>query len=163
MITALKSLHIVALILWSAGLLALPLMLERHDPQDSQARFARLRFMTQFTYIAVLTPAAVIAVAAGTALIFVRNVFEPWMFAKLAAVALLVGLHGWLGHVQTQIGESAGERQPPSAPLMIAVALAIIAAVLLLVLAKPDFYAPAFPDWLLSPRGRSLPMSETPT
>lgn len=163
MITALKSLHIVALLVWCAGLLALPLMLARHDPQHSQATYARLREITQFTYIALLTPAAVLAVAAGVALIFVRHVFEPWMFAKLAAVALLVCLHAWQGHLLTQMGETRGERQSPSALLTIMLATPIITAVLVLVLAKPDLPASLLPAWLLSPLGRPLPVPETPT
>ena len=162
MITALKSLHIAALIIWCAGILALPLMLARHDPQQSQARYARLREITQFTYTAVLTPAAVMAVAAGTALIFLRHVFEPWMYLKLAAVALLVCVHAWQGHVLTQMGESSGERQPPSALAMIMLATPIIATVLLLVLAKPDLEFEGFPAWLSEPRGRPLPVPETP-
>jgi uncharacterized membrane protein len=138
-------------------------MLARHDPDQAQASFARLRLVSQYTYIGALTPAAVIAVAAGTALIFLRHVFEPWMFAKLAAVGLLVCLHGWLGHVLVRIGETAGERQPPNAAVMITLAIVIIAAVLLLVLGKPSLSPEVVPGWLSAPLGRSLPLSETPT
>jgi uncharacterized membrane protein len=37
MVAALKALHLAALILWCAGLLALPLLLARHDPHQPQS------------------------------------------------------------------------------------------------------------------------------
>lgn len=162
MITALKALHIVALVVWCAGLFALPLMLTKHDPQHSQTAYARLRELSQFAYTALLTPAAVIAIAAGTALIFMRGVFEPWMFAKLAAVGLLVCLHAWQGSSLIKMGETVGQHRPPRARLMIVLAIPIMAIALVLVLAKPSFSTAHFPDWLTAPRDRQLPVDETP-
>ncbi len=162
MITALKALHIVALTVWCAGLFALPLMLTKHDPQQSQTAYARLRELSQFAYTVLLTPAAVIAIAAGTALIFVREVFEPWMFAKLSAVGLLVCLHSWQGALLIKMGETAGQHQPPHPMLMIVLASCVVAVALVLVLAKPTFSAAHFPDWLTVPRDRQLPVDETP-
>jgi len=82
-LTVVKALHIAALILWSAGLIALPLVLGKHEAGEEQADYARLRRITNYGYTRIVTPAAVIAVSAGTALIFLREVFVPWMFAKL--------------------------------------------------------------------------------
>ncbi len=163
MITAVKALHIVALIIWCAGLFALPLMLTKHHPQHSQTAYARLRELSQFTYTALSTPAAIIAIVAGTALIFMRGVFEPWMFAKLAAVGLLVCLHAWQGHSLIKMGETAGQQEPPRAGLMLVLAIAMMALALVLVLAKPSFSATHFPEWLTVPRDRQLPVDETPT
>lgn len=162
MITALKALHIAALVVWCAGLFALPLLLTKHDPQHSQSTYARLRQLTHYSYIAVLTPAAVIAIAAGTALIFLRAVYEPWLFAKLAAVGLLVCLHAWQGLAVIKMGESAGQHQPPGAALMIGLSVVLMSVVLLLVLAKPALPAGLLPDWLMLPRYRPLPVDETP-
>ena len=163
MITALKSLHIAALIVWCAGLFALPLLLTKHDPQHSQSSYARLRKLTDFSFRLVMTPAAVIAIAAGTALVFERAVYVPWMFAKLAAVGLLVALHAWQGVALARMGESAGQHRPPPATLLIVLSIGVMSAVLLLVLAKPTLPASVLPDWLMTPRYRSLPVSATPT
>lgn len=162
LILALKALHIAALILWCAGLLALALMLQAHHPRHSQLDFARLRRLTHYSYTRLATPAAVVAIAAGTGLAFARGVFEPWFFLKLAAVGLLVCVHAWLGLAVSKIGETTGLHTPPAAWLVMALALPAMAAALLLVLAKPQLSADALPEALQSPRYRPLPVDETP-
>jgi uncharacterized membrane protein len=70
-----KALHIAALVIWCAGLFALPLMLARHDPAIGQADYSRIRLASHYGYTWVVTPAAMLAVAAGTLLIFLRELF----------------------------------------------------------------------------------------
>lgn len=156
-----KSLHIAALILWCAGLLALPLMLAKHRRDEAQMTYARLRLLTHDSYTMIVTPAAVIAIAAGTALIYLRGVFEPWMFAKLVAVGLLVCLHAFVGHIVVLMSERRGDYTPPSSAPLIAGSVATMIVVLLLVLAKPVVPDIA-PAWLKAPQNRQLPVEETP-
>lgn len=160
MIVALKAIHITALIVWCAGLVALPLMLRRVEPQQGQTTYARLRKITHFGYTRLVTPAAVIAVAAGIALIFLRETYTAWMIAKLASVGLLVCVHGFEGHVVLLTGEKIGDYDSPRAALMIVPALLAMMLVLLFVLAKPDFSTDIFPEWLTTPRDRQLPSWE---
>jgi protoporphyrinogen IX oxidase len=151
-----KALHILGLIVWCAGLLAMPLMLGQHDPAHSQDEFGRLRRSTHLTYTMVVTPAAVIAVIAGTWLIFLRETFFPWLYAKLFFVFILVCVHAWVGHVIVTIGESGGQRRPPGPLLPLAAMLMPMVAILVLVLAKPELGGIEFPDWLTEPRGGQL-------
>ncbi len=160
-LTWVKGLHVAALILWCAGLFALPLALSKHEIDESQADYARLRRITHYSYIRIVTPAAVIAIAAGTALLYLRQVFVPWMFAKLVAVGLLVALHAWVGHVVLLMSERRGSYAPSSPVPLIAAATATMAAVLLLVLGKPAV-ADWAPGWLAHPQNRQLPVDETP-
>ena len=160
-IVAFKALHIAALLLWCAGLLALPLVLERHRSDESQARYARLRLFTHYGYIAVVTPAAVLAIAAGTALIWMRGVFVPWMFVKLLAVGALVALHVFVGHTVLLMSERRGAHTPPPMWPVVLAAGIVMLAILLLVLGKPVLPDLA-PDWLRTPRYRSLPFDATP-
>ncbi len=157
-----KGLHIAALILWCAGLVALPLVLSKHDVAEEQADYARLRRITHYGYTRIVTPAAVVAIAAGTALIFLRGVFEPWMFAKLVAVGLLVVIHGLTGHVVVLMSERRGEYAPPSSKPLIAVTLATMTVILLLVLGKPVM-PDLVPGLLKQPQHRHLPVEATPT
>jgi protoporphyrinogen IX oxidase len=117
LIPYLKALHIVGLLLWCGGLFALPGMLAWHDPAIGQADYRRIRRATHYTYTFVVTPAAVIAVIAGTWLILIREVYEPWLYLKLAFVALLVALHGWVGHIIVEVAETSGTHRPPSPTL----------------------------------------------
>jgi hypothetical protein len=109
-----------------------------------------------------MTPAAVIAIAAGTALLFAREVFEPWMLAKLTVVGAMVSLHAWQGVQVTRMGETGGQHPPPRAALPLLLALGLPALVLLLVLAKPMLEARQLPVWLTEPRYRGLPLGDVP-
>ncbi|MFL0560012.1 CopD family protein [Sphingomonas sp. 179-I 2A4 NHS] len=161
-ITLLKAIHIMALLLWTAGLLSLPLMLARHEEGEHQFRYARIRKFTHYSYTRLVTPAAVIAIAAGTPLIFLRGMFVPWLFAKLALVAMLVALHAFVGHIVLKMGEEAGEQQPPPAWPMMTGLCVLILGILILVLLKPPLDVQQLPDLLRAPVGRQLPLEEVP-
>jgi uncharacterized membrane protein len=162
MIVAVKALHIIALITWCAGLIVLPLLLGRHRASESQSTYDRLRYLTHYSYTRLVTPAAVVAIASGTILIFMRTALTPWLFAKLVAVGALVSLHGLIGHTVVLMSERRGEYQPPS-PVLILVGLFLcMATILVLVLAKPMISPEAFPDFMTQPLGRQLPFDETP-
>lgn len=152
-----KAAHIAALILWCGGLLILPVMLARHDPSVLQGDYTHIRRASHAVYTLCVTPAAVIAVIAGTWLVFLREVFVPWFYAKLVFVALLVVVHAWVGHILTRIAEEPGTHTPPRASLPVMAMLVPILAILFLVLAKPYHSGLAFPDWLLTPYGGDLP------
>lgn len=153
----LKGLHIAALVLWCAGLFALTVMQARHDPAIGQVEYTRMRLAFHYSYIWVVTPAAVFAVTVGTLLMFLLDVFVVWMFAKLIFVALLVGFHAWVGGTIVAVGESRGERQTPGPLLPLLILLATVLAILILVLAKPALERVALPDWLMEPRDGQLP------
>ncbi|MBN2973116.1 CopD family protein [Roseomonas aeriglobus] len=156
-----KGLHIAALILWCAGLIALPLVLAKHRRGEAQTTYARLRLLTHDSYTMIVTPAAVIAIAAGTALIYLRGAFAPWMFAKLVAVGLLVCLHALVGHTVVLMSERRGDYAPPPAAPLVVGSIATMVVVLLLVLAKP-IVPDIAPAWLKAPQNRQLPVEETP-
>lgn len=153
----LKALHIAALGIWCAGLVALPFMLARHDPAVGQADYARIRLATHYGYAWLVTPAALVAIATGTLLVFIREVFVPWMFAKLVLVALLVAFHAWVSYKLVALTETEGVRTPPDPTVPFLVLLVPVIAILSLVLAKPDLGRIPLPGWLLEPRGVQLP------
>ncbi|MGJ0532260.1 CopD family protein [Methylocystis sp.] len=149
--------HVLTLALWCAGLIALPLMLSRHDPAISQADYGRIRRYTHFAYTLGVTPAAVLAVASGTVLVFLRDAFTPWMLLKLVFVGVLVFTHGWVGHTVTLMEETHGLHRPPHPALQTMATFVPILAILFLVLDKPDFSELRFPLWLSQPQGGQLP------
>lgn len=157
LIPYLKSIHIAALALWGAGLFALPLMLTRHDPANGQGDYSRIRQASHYSYTLVVTPTAVLAIVSGTALIFLRDVFVTWMFAKLVFVGLMVVFHAWVGHILVTVAEEEGRHSPPSPGFPLLILLGIVICVLALVLAKPDLGVITIPDWLMEPRARQFP------
>lgn len=158
----LKALHVIALAVWVGGLFGLPVMLARFDPAIGQADFTRIRLASHISYVWVITPAAVVAVVAGTWLIFLRDVFVVWMFAKLVFVAMLIAFHAGVGHHIVKVGETEGRHTPPKPRLPLLLLLVPVLAILTLVLLKPELETVRLPGWLLEPRNRQLPVSEVP-
>ncbi|MDD7971354.1 CopD family protein [Roseinatronobacter alkalisoli] len=162
MIAMFKALHIAALSVWCAGLILLPVIIQtyRHaHASRNQAGFSEFRWLTHYSYQLVLTPAAVIAVIAGTVLIFAQEVLDTWLLVKLVAVSGMVLVHAWLGHVVVQAGERReAYRLPPAAFALVAL-LPLMGLVLWLVLAKPalDDLIALFPEFLREPRGNAIP------
>lgn len=152
-----KALHISFLCVWMAGLIALPTMLARHDRAILQGEFAQIRRATHYGYVWVVTPAAVIAIATGTTLIFMREVFTGWIFAKLVVVAGLVAMHAWVGHTIIAVAETEGAHEPPDPALPTVITACLIIGVLALVLAKPELDELPLPALMLQPLGRELP------
>lgn len=167
MIALLKGLHVAALSIWCAGLVALPVLLQiygRRAEIHTQPGFSEFRLLIHATYTRLVTPAAVVAIAAGTALILALGLREPWLVAKLAAVAGMVLAHCWLGHLIVQTAEGRGTYRMPPPMIALPVVLAAMGAVLWLVLAKPELgpLLDGLPAWLRRPQDRPLPSVLTP-
>lgn len=156
-VALLKGTHIIGLMVWVGGLMALPLMLSRHDPAVTQDDYRIIRRATHLTYTGIVTPAAIITVVAGTWLIFFREVFVPWLYAKLVFVGALTAAHAWIGHLVMLVAEKPERHRPPEPYLPLAAILCIVAVILTLVLGKPDLGWIEMPDWLLAPLGAQLP------
>ncbi|MDR5651454.1 CopD family protein [Ruixingdingia sedimenti] len=157
MIAGLKALHIAGLVCWCAALIGLPLLLHRHGGRRTQRGFAEYRLVTHIGYIAFATPAALVTIAAGTALVLLAGVFEPWLLVKLAAVAGMVLVHVWLGHMIQRSGEERRSDWHGGPLAGLALAVPLMALVLGLVLVKPDagLLARLVPDQFFAPRAVS--------
>ena len=153
MIVWLKFVHIAALSVWCAGLLALPGIFLQRSGLGNDRRLHRLHRFTRFAYVAIICPAAFIAVGTGTALIFVNQVITPWMALKLAAVGLLVLLHMQAGYIMGRLFQRNTEFVAWRAALTVGGTTASIGAILWLVLAKPSVAYDELPEWLLKPGG----------
>jgi putative membrane protein len=163
MIALLKFGHIAALAVWCAGLLILPLLLTGSHRGTPEPKAARMRIFAHNAYNLCVSPAAVIATIAGGSLIFARDLFHPWLFAKLGFVGALVVIHTYLGHCVVELGEK-GRVSPLVHPYLVLVAaLAVMTAILVLVLAKPVISPDLMPDWLRAPLDRQLPFPTVPS
>lgn len=152
-----KAVHVAMLSLWCAGLFALPLMLARHDPVLGQSDYVRIRHATYYGYVLVVTPAGLLAIGSGIVLIFLRETFVLWFFAKMVFVAALVSFHVWVGYTLVAVGETGGRDDPPDPGWPLAILLVPVAAILTLVLAKPELGEIPMPAWLEEPLGVQLP------
>ena len=151
-IMALKFLHVAAISVWAFGLLALPVLFRQRNAVAEGPALHALHRAARFSYIGAISPAAILAIASGLALIPLRSTFDLWFLAKLLAVAGLVMLHLIAG--STMVTLFADKRRYPGWRFGggILIIGAVISAILFLVLEKPAF-APDFPAALTEPGG----------
>jgi len=97
----LKSLHIIAVISWMAGLLYLYRLFVYHRPERSSDVMARFRVMERRLWRAITVPAAWLAGLTGAGMLWLipcSMLSQGWMTLKLLLVAGLLVAHFLAGH-----------------------------------------------------------------
>ncbi|MCG6118555.1 MAG: CopD family protein [Aquimonas sp.] len=135
---SLKLIHIAAVSVWAAGLLYLPGLFAAHpECAGSATEFRRLRHQSRLVYVALMSPAAVIAVITGTVLVFLASAIGGWLVLKLAVVTGMVLLHVHMGRLLGLLLENPLLRTPLTHRLLILPAALLVTAVITLVSWKP--------------------------
>jgi len=94
-----KSLHIVFMVSWFAGLFYLPRLFVYHAMASDAVGIERFKVMERKLYYGIMAPSAVITIASGLWLWLGYSIGGGWLYAKLVLVAILVGHHLWLGRL----------------------------------------------------------------
>ncbi|MEH3146843.1 MAG: CopD family protein [Methylobacterium frigidaeris] len=149
----LKLLHVASLAVWAGGILLMPLLLGQREVAGEGPPLHRLHAFTRFAYIGVVSPAAFVAIASGTALIVERGIAAPWFALKLLLVGVLVALHVWIGLLVLSIFDEGGRFARWRVTASVVVLCGLMTAVFWLVLAKPDIPLAVLPASLLRPGG----------
>jgi len=92
-----KSLHILFMVTWFAGLFYLPRLFVYHALAQDAVGIERFKLMERKLYFGVMTPGAVLTIIFGLWLWLGYGIAGGWLYAKLALVAILVAHHVWLG------------------------------------------------------------------
>jgi protoporphyrinogen IX oxidase len=153
---SMKVIHIAALCLWVAGLLILAMIFRTYRPGLPEKAFIRFRLLSHYGYIALVTPAAVIAVGAGIVLILLRWIFDPWLLIKLLFVCGLVVSHAYMGHMISRTAGSAGQDKVASPWWVLGSTVVISLVIFWLVLDKPVIVLD-LPRWLIEPQSNPWP------
>ncbi len=92
----LKSLHIVAVIAWMAGMLYLPRLYVYHaDTKPGSPQSETFKIMERRLLRAIINPAMIATWAFGLGIAYLQNYWlEGWFIAKLVLVLALSGVHG---------------------------------------------------------------------
>lgn len=137
---ALLILHIAALLFWAASLLYLPALisggLDKSHSLSGEVggNIAVARFL--FTRIA--TPAALIAIVAGTGVFVLNRTVDPWLIAKLTLVTALVVVHGATGFLIIRAESAQSRTMRLWCWLVATVTALLITGIVWIVLGKPD-------------------------
>lgn len=90
-----KSLHIIFMVTWFAGLFYLPRLFVYHAMSDDRPSVDRFKVMERKLFYGIMTPGAVLTVASGVWLWLGWGFYGGWLIAKLLLVAVLVAYHIW--------------------------------------------------------------------
>ena len=90
-----KSLHIVFMVTWFAGLFYLPRLFVYHALSHDTLSKERFKLMERKLYWGIMTPGAVLAIFFGLWLWLGWGYAGAWLHAKFALTAVLVGYHLW--------------------------------------------------------------------
>jgi len=92
-----KSLHIVFMVTWFAGLFYLPRLYVYHALATDAISLARFKVMERKLYWSIMTPAAALTIVFGLWLWLGYGITGAWLHAKLVLVLILVAHHLFLG------------------------------------------------------------------
>jgi putative membrane protein len=92
-----KSLHIIFMVTWFAGLFYLPRLFVYHAQSDDRVSQERFKVMERKLYYGIMAPGAVLTIVFGLWLWLGYGFSGGWLHAKLFLVAVLVAYHLWCG------------------------------------------------------------------
>ena len=102
----LKSLHLISVISWMAGLLYLPRIFVYHAENNSEVKVSEIfKVMERKLYFYIMTPAMTLSWLFGLLLIHsigFQQLGQTWMILKLIFVVILTFYHFYLGRILNQ-------------------------------------------------------------
>jgi len=132
-----KSLHVLAVISWMAGLLYLPRLFVYHVNATGEMS-ETFKIMERRLLKAIMTPAMIVAWASGLYLAYAEGFFrDGWFHAKLALVLAMSGDHGFLA---MRVRAFAEDRNPSSSSfyrVLNEVPTLLMIGIVILVIVKP--------------------------
>ena len=133
-----KTLHIVFMVSWFAGLFYLPRLFVYHAmaAPDDRIGIERMKTMERKLYYGIMAPAAVLTIAFGVWLWLGYGISGGWLHAKLGLVLVLVAFHLYLGRLMRDFAHDRNRHghvfyrwinEIPALPLLIAIVWLVVA------------------------------------
>ena len=136
-----KSLHVIAMVAWFAGLFYLPRLFVYHVGCADAPGRERFEVMERRLYWAIMTPAAVVTVLTGLALLvdyaWAAYSKAGWLHVKLTLVALLVVYHWLCGRYLVALREGRNTHSARFYRVFNELPTLILVAVVCLTIVKP--------------------------
>jgi len=132
-----KSLHIIFMVTWFAGLFYLPRLFVYHAMCTDQAGNERFKVMERKLYYGIMTPGAVLTIVFGMWLWLGYGFAGIWLHAKLALVVLLVIYHVYCGRLLKAFKEDRNQHGHVYYRWFNELPVLVLIAVVILVVVKP--------------------------
>jgi putative membrane protein len=142
-----KTLHIVGVVVWFAGLFYLVRLFIYHREAEELAPPLKEAFQQQYQLMErrlaniITTPGMVVAVTMAVGLLVVNPAWlhQGWMHAKLALVALLLGYHAFCYRLMSQLAAGNCRWSPKQLRALNELPTLLLVAVVMLVVFKGQF------------------------
>ncbi len=132
-----KSLHIVFMVAWFAGLFYLPRLFVYHAAAEDPVSRERFKVMERKLYRGIMTPSMALTLLFGFWLWFGYGFGGAWLHLKVALVVLLVAYHFWMGKLVRDFARDANARTHVFYRWINEIPLVLLVAIVILVVVKP--------------------------
>ena len=134
-----KSLHLLFMVTWFAGLFYLPRLFVYHAQASDRISIERFKVMERKLFWGIATPGGVLTLVFGLWLWL--GWFQGaggWLHAKLALVGVLVAYHAWCGKLMLDFRNERNTRSHVWFRWFNECPVLVLAAIILLVVFKPQ-------------------------
>lgn len=132
-----KSLHLIFVVSWFAGLFYLPRLFVYHADAADSVSTERFKVMERRLYRGIMTPAMVLTLASGAWLWLGYGFNGGWLHAKVFLVVLLVAFHFWLRKLLGDFARGANPHGNRFYRAVNEVPTVLLVAIVILVVVKP--------------------------
>jgi len=134
-----KTLHLIAVISWMAGMLYLPRLFAYHaDATVGSELSETFKVMEKRLLRIIITPAMIVVWITGLTLAYRLGYFQaPWLHAKITLVLLLTGVHGYLAGRVRAFAQDRNERPARFYRILNEVPTGLMVLIVFLVVVKP--------------------------
>ena len=132
-----KSLHIIFVVTWFAGLFYLPRLFVYHAMSTDVIGIERFKVMERKLFYGIMTPSAVLTVLFGLWLWLGYGISGGWLHAKLVLVAMLIAYHFYCGKLLAEFKYDRNRHGHVYYRWFNEVPVIILFAVVILVVVKP--------------------------
>ena len=132
-----KSLHIIFMVTWFAGLFYLPRLFVYHAMTEDRVSLERFVVMERKLFWGIMTPGGVLTIAFGLWLWLAWGFSGGWLHAKLALTVLLVVYHVWCGKLMLDFRAGRNRKSHVWFRWLNEAPTLVLFAVVILVVVKP--------------------------
>jgi putative membrane protein len=134
-----KALHVIAVMAWMAGMLYLPRLFVYHaQAKPGSEASEMLKVMERRLLRAIINPAMVASFVLGGLLLVITDPWDDgWVWAKLALVLAMGGIHGEFSRWRRAFAEDRNTRSARFFRVWNEVPTVLLIAIVILVIVKP--------------------------